>query len=241
MSILPGSYEYNLFLTLTLILLSVKLVLAVFLYKQVLERKEKEGGKLRIDFVFAIFIFMVCLIVSRIFYMIFDFGLTYFDAETYYLFPNYVFWKIGLAIGVLGFACVIYIIDKKATKYKFKGILAYFPLMVAAIICLWPINSSEDFVFISLLGIVSSASGLLLIILFVYIGITIQPLRKSSFLLTFGFLLYAFGSVLISEFVLEPARAIYGPQIHIVVYLAYLIIKIIALILISYCIKNFIV
>ena len=184
---------------------------------------------------------MICLIVSRAFYIIFDFFLTFFDSETYYLFPNYVFWKLGFTISTIGFAFVIYIIDKKALKFKLKGIFAYFSVAIAIIIFLIPTNSSEDFSFLSFLGILASISGLILIVLFVYIGITIQPLRKTSFIITFGFLIYAFGSVLISEFILEPARAIYGPQIHIIAYLAYLIFKIIALILISYSIKKFIV
>ncbi len=241
MIILPNSFEYNLFLNLTLILLSVKIILTIYLLIEILRRRKKEGGKLQVDFVFAIFVFMICLIISRVVYMIFDFKLTYFNAETYFKFPNYVFWKIGLFIGVIGFAFVIFIIDKKALKFKLKGILSYFPIAIGLIILFWPVNSSQDIIFMSFLGIISTVSGLLLISLFIYLGITIQPLRKISFLITFGFLLYAFGSVLVSEFVLEPARVIYGPQIHIIAYLAYLIFKIIGLVLISYCIKKFIV
>ena len=240
-SILPNTFEYNLFLTLTIILLCVKSILALYLLKEILNRRKKEGGKLRVDFVFAIFVFLLCLIASRIVYIIFDFQLTYFDANTYYKFPNYIFWKTGLVLGVIGFSIIIYIIDKKALKFKFKGILAYFPIAICIIICLWPINSSEDITFLSLLGIISTATGLIIIILFVYIGITVKPLRKISFLLTWGFLLYAFGSALISEFVLEPARVMYGPNIHIIAYFAYLIFKTIGLILISYSITKFIV
>jgi len=241
MPILPESFEYTIFLTLTIILLCVKVILAVYLFIEILERKRREGGKLKIDFVFSIFIFMVCLTISRLIYMIFDFHLTYFDPDTYFLPPNYIFWKIAIAISIIGFAFIIYIIDKKALHFKFKGILSYFPIAIAIIICLWPINTPSDFNFISLLGIISIASGLLLIVLFIYIAITIQPLRKTSLIITFGFMVYAFGAVLINEFVLEPSRAIFGPQIHILTYFIYLILKILGLVLISYSIKKFIV
>ena len=203
MIISPYSFEYYLFLTLTIILLIVKSVLALYLLKEVLKRKKKEGGKLQFDFMFSILVFMISLIISRIFFMIFDYGLTYFNSETYHQYPNYIFWKIAVIILTIGFAYIIFIADKKALNFKLKGIFAYYPLAIATLIAFWPINSPEDFLFISLLGIFSILSGIIIIFLYIYIGIKIEPLRRQSFLLTIGFILYALGTYLVDEFILE--------------------------------------
>lgn len=226
-------FEYNLFLLLTLLLLAVKLTLSIYLSEKIINKKRSQG-KISMDFVFGMFIFMVCLFISRIFYMVFDFVLTGLDPDKFYLMPNILFWKFGVFIGTFGFAFLIFILEKKALQFKTKGILSYFSIAMGLIILLWPVNTSDDFSFVSGLGFITSAPALIILIIFVYIGIKVPGLRKMTLAVVFGFIIYASGMVIVSEYILVPAREIFGPDIHVPFYFLFVLIKTIGLIIISY-------
>ena len=233
-----SNVEYNVFLALTMVLLATKAILGTYLGRKIVKKK-RETGEFKADFVFAIFVFMIALFVSRIIYVIFDFHLTRFDPSTYWLFPNIIYWKLGVFISGIGFSYVIFVIDKKALQFKFKGIFAYFSVGMAILILAWPVNSSSDFAAVSFLGIIASSTGLIIPIIFIYLAAKIPGLRKPSLYLTFGFIIYALGASIINEFLLTILRELYGPQIHIVLYLVYLILKMGGLTMIAYGITNF--
>ncbi len=232
------SFEYNLFLALTIILLCIKLVLSIYLGKMVLKRK-KEIGKFQVDFLFSFFVFMVSLFVSRLVYMYFDFALTFFDPKLYPLMPNVIFWKIGAFSSAIGYIFVLFIVDKKVLKFKFKGILAYISFALAVLMLVWPVNSAQDFQIMSGLGIAIGLSGLLIFFIFIYLAIKIPGLRNTSLLIAFGLVIYAIGAAIINESLLAPLRVIYGPQIHIVLYFVYMIMKITGLLMITKGVINF--
>lgn len=228
-----SDFEFELFFVLTTILINCKLLLSVYLGKKLIDKK-KETGKFKLSFITAVFVFIVSLFVSRLLYMYFDFYLTKFDTSTYYLMPNVLIWKIALFIGSVGFAFVLFTVDKKVLKFKLKGILAYLTLGIALLILIWPVKSFQDFVFISGLGITIGLSGFVIFIIFLYIGIKVSSFRKPSFLIDIGFMIYAIGSLVINEFILTPLRAMFGSQIHSVLYLIYMILKITGLLILSY-------
>ncbi|MGV9200514.1 MAG: hypothetical protein ACOC4M_17030, partial [Promethearchaeia archaeon] len=130
MSLNPDTFEYRLFFILTVIILITKVVLAIYLGKKIHNKKKREK-ELKIDFIFSVFILMVCLFISRLLYTYFDFFLTQFDNQKYYIMPNILYWKIASFVAAAGFAFTLYVIDKKVLKFKLKGSLAYLYLAAA--------------------------------------------------------------------------------------------------------------
>ena len=78
----PDTIVYNLMLFLSLILLMIKLLCSIFLGKEVINKK-KRLGVFEFDILFAVFIFMICLFISRIIYVYFDIFLTNLDQEKF--------------------------------------------------------------------------------------------------------------------------------------------------------------
>ncbi len=238
MTIEPFSYEYNIFLILTIVLLAIKLCLSIYLGKLV-QKRIKEIGSFSPDFIFGFFVFMVCLFVSRLFYMYFDFVLTLFDPNVYYLMPNIIFWKLGAFTSAMGYIVVLFIVDKKVLKFKLKGIPAYFSLVISFLTLLWPVNNAQDFQLVSALGFLIGLTGLIIFFIFIYSAIKIPGLRSASLLIAFGLVIYAVGAGLVSEAILAPLRLIYGPQIQVILYFIYMIMKITGLLVITKGVINF--
>ena len=233
-----SGFELNLFFILTIILLVVKGTLSIYLGKKIFDRK-KESGKWSLDFITAFFILIVCLFVSRLIYMYFDFVLTRFDPDTYYLMPNVLVWKMAGIFGSVGIAVVLFTLDKKALKFKLKGIPAWYTLSVEIIVFILPVNSREDFVFISALGILGSISSLLVLIIFLYIGIKIPGLRKPSFMLLTGLIIYIVGAALFNEFVVSTLIGLYGEQFRVMAYTLFMVLKIAGLIIVAFSVTKF--
>ncbi len=233
-----NEFEFNLFLTLTILLLIVKGLLCVYLGKKLLDKK-KETGKWTMTFVTAFFFLLVSLLVSRLIYMDFDFILTQFDPDTYYLMPNLLAWKFGVLFSTVGFVILLVILDYKVLKFKLKGIPAFFVLGVVALILFIPVNNSDDFVFVSGLGIIGGAAGFMVLVIFLYIGIKIPGLRRPAFLILAGLITYVAGSVLYSEYVVAILISIYGLGIRVIAYSLFMFLKIIGLFIMSYSVTKF--
>ncbi len=232
----PNSFQYKLFLILTIILVGVKIFLASYLGKKIYDKK-KETGKYTIDFVFGIFVLFVFLIISRIIFIYFDFYLTYFDSDVYY---KYVFyWKMGLLTSSIGLAFLNYTLDKKALHFKLKGIIAYFVLGGAIVILFWPVNSPADFQTASALSLITSSGTVILLFIFLYIGIKIPGLRKPAFMIALGFIIYALGPILVNDAILEFLRTTFGEQMQVLVFFLFITLKIVGLVIISYSITKF--
>ncbi len=182
----PASeFELNLFLGLTLILLAVKGILCIYLGKKLLDNKW-ETGKWTFNFITAIFVLLLSFLISRVVYLYFDFFMTKLDADTYYLMPNILIWKWGVALSTIGFVVLLFFLDKKVLNLKLKGIPAYFVLGIIVLMLILPVNTLEDFVFVSSLGIVGGTSGIMVLVIFLYIGITIPGLRRPAFWILAG-------------------------------------------------------
>ncbi len=238
MVISPNTFEFNLFLTLTIIILIVKISLVGYLVKKVLDRK-KETGTLRFDFLVSVAVLMFCLFVSRLLFAIYDFSLTQFDTSIAYLYPNYLVWKFAALSSSIGFIVILYTIDKEILNFKLKGILAILMLIFTLIQFFYPVNTPQDFDMLSFIGIFGNIVAIIIPIIFLYTGIKIQGLRKSSFIIAFGIIIYAIGSNLVIEPILSPLRALYGPDVQIVMYFLLFIFKITGLLMFSYGVTQF--
>lgn len=235
----PGSFEFQLFFILTLLLLVTKGILLLFVGNKLIKKK-REGGSISMDFVFGMFILLLSLFISRLFFVYFDFILTEFDSSAYYLFPNYLFWKMGMVITSIGIGILLFITDKKVLGFKLKGIFSYIAFIGAVIILLYPVNTANDFAFISGLSIITNGSIAILLLFFIYIAIkSTGDVRRNAIFIVIGGLTYALGSILVNEALLTQLRLAFGEEIHIVVFFLFILFKIIGLVFMSYAFTKF--
>nr|MDO8113342.1 hypothetical protein [Candidatus Sigynarchaeota archaeon] len=197
---IPDGYEIIFLLTLVLIL--VKLVMAIYLGVR-LRKSKKEENPVAPIFMGSIMLVMILWSISRIFFAIFDFFLTKFDTNTYALFPNVWFWKFGALFASIGVILVLWIIDRKILGNKFKGIFAIIMLASMILETLWPVSTFADFQAASTVGLVGSLMALFIPILFFYIGIKTPGLRKTAFLLAVGIIIYTLGGGLVSAAIID--------------------------------------
>lgn len=227
-------FEFNLFLVLTIITIITKIVLSLYLLKRILNDKKKTG-QLSYNFVFSLFILIVCLLISRLFFFYFDFILTKYDSDKYYLYPNIIFWKVGMFIAFLGYANLLFTIDKKAFDFNFKGILAYIVVASGLFILLYPINSYEDFNIVYIVVSISSLVGIVIPILFIIMGFKTQgDIRKGAFIFALGAILYLVSMNLVNTNVLEMLGEMYGSQMRITMFFLYIVFQVCGLILLTY-------
>jgi len=235
MILIFNSLELDITFILTLILLATKLFLTLFLGKEVIG-KWKRLGYFEFDFLFAFFILISSLFISRIFYMIFDFFLTQNDITK---FPQYIlYWKLGGFLGVIGLIVVLTIIDKVIFKFKLYEIPSLLILGVFIFVLFYPVNTPKDFRFLHLLLIGSLSFTFLIPVMFFYIALRAPEIRKVSLILSFGVILYLIALIFINEFFLSPFENIFGSEFRIIVFLIFIIIKLAGLILITYSSTN---
>jgi hypothetical protein len=196
---IPDTYE--IIFLLTLVLLLVKILMAVYLGARL--QKGKKENQVAPLFMSSIMYVMILWTISRVFFAIFDFFLTKFNTDTYAAFPNVWFWKFGALFASIGVIVVLWIVDKKILGNKFKGIFAIIMLASMILETLWPVSTFDDFQMASMIGLVGSLMAFLIPILFLYIGIKTPGLRKTAFLLAFGIIIYTLGGGLVSAAIIE--------------------------------------
>ena len=233
MAIEPNSFEYNLLFTLTVILIITKILISIYLAWEV-KKKIKLTEKFSYDFLFGLFVLTVCLLISRLLWAYWDFYFTEFDPNRFYLAPGIIYWKFASLVMTIGFANFIFIIDKKILDFKFKGILAYIMIVIAAIIFFYPVNDAQDFEFVSSLLLFLNLVGITIPLIFFYLGFKTPKFRKYFFSIAIGAIIFAIGSNLTLEIILVPLRNTFGIEVLVIVYLLFLIFKISGLLLISY-------
>lgn len=233
MTIEPNSFEFNLLFTLTIILLITKIILSIYLAWEV-RKKFILTKKFSYDFLFSLFVLMLCLLISRLLWAYWDFYFTEFDPNRFYLSPGIFYWKIAALTMTLGLANFIFIIDRKVMDFKLKGILAYTMVIVAIIILFYPVNNSQDFEVVSSLLLLLNIVSIAIPVIFFYLGFKTPKFRMYFFSIAIGTILVAIGSNLVNEPILVPLRNMFGIEILVVVYLLFLILKISGYVLISY-------
>lgn len=238
MKVEPNSLEFNVFLILIIILLIFKLTLVFYLCIEV-NRQKKKTGVISFDFLFSILLLFICLFISRILYLFFDFYLTQFDTSKAHLEPTITVWKFASLSAFIGYTIVLFTIDKKVLDFKLKGLLAYIMSIAAIIQFVYPVSSPEDFEVVSTIGALGNIVAITIPIIFFYIGIKTPGLRRTSFLIAFGVIIFAIGSNLAVEPILAPVREAYGLTGQITMYFLLFTFKIIGLAMFTYGVTIF--
>ena len=225
--------EFNIFFILTIILICVKLILGLFLGIKIYYQK-KEAGNFNFGFIFGVFIFVICMFLSRIIFFYFDFFLTKFDSQTYYQMPSLLCWKIAMFINSIGATVFIFITDLKVFDFKLKGLLAYVIMILSIIQFIYPVNSSQDFEILSYFDLRFLVVGIIIPIYFFYLAWKPSPYRIPSITLASGIILYTLGALITAELILNALA-----QIRILIYFISLILKVLGLFLFVYGVSVF--
>lgn len=234
--IFPDTQEYNLIFAFTLVLLAVKLFLIIFLSRRILIKK-KQGEPVGLNFSTSVLIMIICLFVGRIFFIIFDFFLTYFDINLYPYSPAIWIWKVGSGIFCIGPVFMLYFIDKNAFHFKLKKIPEIFVIIAAIIFLIYPVRegNTADFQLVSSLGFIAGIGLFLIPITFIIIirKTTGDP-RKSAIIIVLSLLIYVGGGLLVNEGILGPLTLLYGNNIRVIMHILTTIIKSTGLIMFTY-------
>ncbi len=229
-----GDLEYLIPYIFTLILMAAKLSFGLYLINREKSAEQKNY------FIHGAAMMMFGICISRTCYFIFDFHMVFLDPNLYYLSPNVWVWKFGNLISSLSMAYLIFVLDKKILNNKFKGIFTFAIAIISIVQFLYPVNSSESFQTASTIGVFAMALGLILPLTFLYLGFkTSGELKKVSYLLALGIILYAAVGQLVNETFLNTIGAQSGTTLRLVIYAVVPILKIGALGLITYCATKF--
>ncbi len=239
MALTEGTFEFNLFLILTIILLIYKGILSIYLLSKVRERKQITG-KYSLDFIFGMFLMMLCLFISRFLFLFYDFYFTKFNPATFHIEPNVILWRFAMDISMLGYFFILFTMDRKVLNFKFKGIFAYIVLAGMILIAFYPVSTPEDFIVLSTIGGLGLIAAFILPIIFFYIGIKTPGVRRYAFMIAFGIIFFAIGSALVIQSVIDPLRKAYGNDIQILIFALFFVGKISGLTLVSVGVVKFI-
>lgn len=217
----PNSLEYNLILTFTIFIVVIKTSIVVYL-GNLIRKKRKDKGAVALDTFYGVFLLILFLLIARIFFMVFDYQLTAFDRNLYPTYAN--IWKIGMMFSGFAPIYLTFVLDKKILNFKFKGIPAY--ILIATVIfgLIYPVNTLEDFYFISGIGVVGAIGVLIIPAIFFYIiKISTGEMRKTAVLIIVGLMLWAVGGVLVVDTVVQISidmnPTIDPNQIQVYIYL----------------------
>jgi hypothetical protein len=232
------AYEFNILLLLTIVLLIGKGILVAFLGYKIIERKKKTG-EFSMGFVFGVFIMILSLLISRIFYSMFDFYYSAFDSSTFHKMPNVIFWKLGAFISVLGYALFLYITDKRVLDFKLKAIPAIILLVIVILILIFPVNLPQDFQIVAILPLFANIVAIIIPVVFFILARKKTPFRIPSFAVAFGVIIYAIGGNITMEPLLNALAAATGSSMRVPMFSISLIFKLAGLFLFSYGITQF--
>jgi hypothetical protein len=211
----------------------MKFFLIIYLVSAFQKRKREDvvAGS---DFLVAVTVLLFSLFLSRFFYMMFDFYYTKFDMNLYYLKPNVYFWQIGQCIASLGQGYLIYVVDKKILQNKFKGILAYIMIAGGIFQVAYPINSMDDFNFVSAMSIFSSLG--FVILPFVFINIARKSsgeLKRTAIVFVLGVIIYALGAIVVNAGLLNVINESTGKEYDVLMYYIQALSKITGMLLLA--------
>ena len=230
--------ELDILFVLSIILVAVKITLLAILSKKEIDHV-KETGKLIFGFVFSVIVLMICLAISRIIYMQFDFILTRLDANSFYEVPNVWYWKTATLIDSAGFSIFIFVTDYRIFKFKFKGLFAYIMMTFATTLFFYPVNTKADFDFLSTFLLSANCVAIIIPIFFLYLGLTRSPYQIPSLGIAFGIFFYAIGASITTESLITALISIFGEIARLIVYFFSLIFKIAGLAMFSYGVVKF--
>lgn len=200
------SDEFVLPFIFTIIIILVKFILSIFLASKIVKIKKKKSP-VATSFLSGMLFLMICLLISRILYMIFDYVLTNFDMNLYGYFPNIWYWKTASLISAVGIGVLLLIIDRRVLQNKFKGIFSIIIFIASVVQFFYPVRdpniygvaaATQDFGIITMIGTIAGLCAFVIPILFFWIGAKTPGLRKTSFAVAIGTIIYLVGSAFVS-------------------------------------------
>lgn len=230
--------DINIFFILTTIFVIGLVVFDAFICWKVLEHK-KRTGSMKFGFIHGVVVLISCLLVARLFYMTFDFGLTRFDPDTYYLSPNIWFWKTAAVISSTGYAVFIFTTDYRVLKFRFKGIFAYIMLGFSLFQFCYPVDSKPAFDMVSTIDLISNVVAIVIPAFFFYIGSKPSPVQGAARSIAWGVIVYAIGANIQVEALIVAMIGSFGPQIRVIIYFLSLICMLGGLLLFSLGVSQF--
>ncbi|TXT66289.1 MAG: membrane protein of unknown function [Promethearchaeota archaeon] len=238
----PNSLEYQIFLILVILLLVAKLSFSVYLGIKIY-KKTKNQGKFTFDFIFGVFTLMICLLVSRLLYLFYDFFLTQFNPANF-LDPNALtVWAFASLISTLGYSAAMFTVDYRVLHFRLKGIFAYIILGVGIFDFIYVmggfVTTEEAFDLVNGILIISNVLAIIIPIIFFYIGIKTTGLRKTAFIIAFGVIIFSIGSSLVLQPIIAPLRDAFGDTIQIPIFFMFFLFKLIGLGMFSYGVTQF--
>jgi hypothetical protein len=230
--------ELGMLLMLSIMLVAVKIVLLAILSKKEIDHV-RETRKFIFGFVFSVILLMICLVISRLIYIYFDFILTRLEAATFYEMPNVWYWKTATLIDSAGFSIFIFVTDYRIFKFKFKGLFAYIMMAFTAILFFYPVNAKADFDFLSTFLLSANCVAIIIPIFFLYLGRIRSPYQFPSLGIAIGIIFYAIGASITTESLITAMISIFGEMARLMLYFFSLIFKIAGLVMFSYGVVKF--
>ena len=241
--IAKGSLEYWLIFAATLFVVAVKLFMLVYIEIRI-KKQKKINKSLSTIFMRATWVLILCLFISRIFYMIFDFHLTSFDESLYFLEPNIWYWKTGQFIVGIGLATMVFVVDRKILDFKLRGIISYIILVGSVITLLIPVANEQDFNFVSIISSLPQVGIVVVAIVFINIAVkTSGEVRKTASILIIAFMLYGLSAIVVNAALIDVLDALLADtttqSIEIYMYIIQAAGKSIGIVLIAYGASRF--
>jgi hypothetical protein len=203
-----GSFEYWIIFAATCFVVVVKFFMLIYIEIRI-RKQNKENSTLSTIFMRATWILILCLFISRIFYMIFDFYLTSFDESLYFLEPNIWYWKAGQFIVGIGLATMVFVVDRKILDFKLKGIISYIILIGSIITLLIPVANEQDFNFVSIISSLPQVGIVVVAIVFINIALkTSGAVKKTASILIIAFILYGLSAIVVNAALIDVLDAL---------------------------------
>ncbi len=222
----PDSWNFQLSMVLTIVIIIIKLGLGCFFLVQVMRKRDQEN-RVGWYFFLGVCLFLLLMGLSRIFYFIFDYNLTQFDTTRYLNPPsNLWYWRLGSIFSIASMGTFLFFLDRHVLGNKFRTIPTILLFSVAVIHAVFPVSNVEtDFFILSLIGTIAGFLVLLVPIVFFWLGYRNPTIRTTAYLIALSTIIYAAGGFLIGESVVGPLRTSYGEDVLTVLLLANMILK----------------
>ncbi|TFF98091.1 MAG: hypothetical protein EU541_07320 [Promethearchaeota archaeon] len=238
----PNTIEYQVFYILTILLLVAKFSLSIYLGKKIYAKSKREG-QFSFDFIFGVFILMVCLFISRLLYFFYDFYLTEFNPQNFLNPTALLMWMFASLVSTIGYATAMFTVDYRVLHFRLKGIIAYLIIGVGIFDSVWIlggfVKTQSDFELVSGLLMVANFLAIIIPIIFFYIGIKTMGLKKISFIIAFGVIIFSIGSSIVLQPIIAPLRNTFGDLIQIPIFFIFFIFKLVGLAMFSWGVTQF--
>ncbi|MHA1733329.1 MAG: hypothetical protein ACTSU5_15390 [Promethearchaeota archaeon] len=160
--------------------------------------------------------------------------MTKYDPATYVVEPNLTVWRIASVVSAAGAGTFIFILDRAIFNFQFKGVLAYIVYAIGVMYALVPIHTLDEFTLVSNIALIGGLVILSIPFMFFWLGWKNPSLRRVSFIVGLGILIFAVGGTLLGENIMQLGESILGPGVRVFLIVASVVLRIVGLLMLSY-------